>query len=115
MLSFEVIPMLCAKRHDGAHVGLVERGQDGRRVLSVLETLGNAPAQSGHRDATLALAHTGGLRRCSYVGLRCGRSGRRTILDKGQHVALQDAAILARTVYGCWIQTVFVDQASYGR
>ena len=78
--------------------------------------LGNAPAQSGHRDATLALTHTRGADATTPLpppGV--GGAAAELFSIKASTSPIQNAAILARTGYGCWIQTVFFDQAPYGR
>ena len=98
MLLLEHVLVLRAHRHDVAHVDLVEGREHRRRVLHVLEPARDGLAQPRHLHALFArgivgrrgAAHLDGGGRLIDRGRRRGR-----LLDRGQHVALGDAAILA--------------------
>ncbi len=65
---------LSRKRHDRAHVHLVEGGEHGGGVLGLLRALGDAAAQPRHRRALFALGQ-----RARHVGLgrrAAGAAGR---------------------------------------
>ncbi len=66
MLLFEAVPVALADLDDGAHVDLVERREDRRGVLRLLQPGRDSPAQTRHLHPFLA----------PVAGWRRGRDGR---------------------------------------
>ena len=103
MLLLEHVLVLRAHRHDVGHVDLVEGRQHRRRVLHVLQPPRDGLAQPRHLHALFARGVIGrrGAAHLYRSGrlIDRGRRGRR-LLDRGQHVALGDAAVLAGARHG---------------
>ena len=96
---FDEVAVLRAQRHDVAHVDLVEGRQHGGGLLRVLEPPRDRLTQPRHPHALFARGVVGGRRRADlHRGrrLRDPRRRRRGALDRGQHVALGDAAVPCR-------------------
>ena len=118
MLLLEHVLVLRAHRHDVGHVDLVEGRQHRRGVLHVLQPPRDGLAQPRHLHALFARGIVGGRRRAHLHGsgrlIDRGRRGRR-LLDRGQHVALGDAAILAGAGNGGGIDAAFGGEFSNRR
>ena len=91
MALLEGVLVLVAQRHDRAHVHLVEGGQHGGGVLGLLQPARDGLAQAGHAHPLLALVQLA--RRSAGRRARGGVGG--AGLQRGQGVALGDAAVLA--------------------
>ena len=110
VLLLEHVLVLRAHRHDVAHVDLVEGRQHRRGVLHVLQAARDGLAQPRHLHPLFARGIVGGRRRAHLhrggrlIDRRRRRGG---LLDRGQHVALGDAAILAGAGNGRGIDAAF--------
>ena len=100
VLLLEQLLVLVAQRHDRAHVDLVEGRQHGGGVLRLLQAARDGLAQPRHAARAPRARHRrrgDGARICTAaVGDRRRRRG--GALDRRQHVALGDAAVLAGAV-----------------
>ena len=104
------ILVLVAHRHHRAHVDLVEGRQHGGGVLRILQAARDGLAQPRHLHALLARGVVGRRRRAHlHRGGRLRHRRRRGggALDRGQHVALGDAAVLAGAGDGRRIDAAF--------
>ena len=99
VLLLEGVAMALAQRHRLGHVDLVEGRQHRGGVLRRLQALGDAPPQTGHAHADLALTHRRG---------RDRRAG-------GQHIRLGDAAAGTARCDPCPVEPAFLNQLSHRR